>query len=135
MRRPSAIAPFSQDGRDEEAAVLLLGCVLERLLLREGGCLHVVAHDVRQAADGVERGLHALQVVLGDGREAVDDGVQVDRHLRNLLVRKADARVLRDVAHIMFGYMLGHGVALPFSFSRIGPRQAPAEPKVEQVKT
>ena len=111
--------PFAQNGRHEEAPVLLLRRVLQGDGLREAGFFGVLAHDVRETPDGMERGRHAREVVFGDGLQAVDDGVQVDGHLRHLGVGKPDARIFRNAAHVAFGEMLGHGGSLfPSRFAR-----------------
>ena len=43
----------------------------------------------------MERGLHAVEVVFGDGLQAVDDGVEIDRHLHDFVGVQPDARVLK----------------------------------------
>ena len=56
----------------------------------------------------MERGLDSFKVVLGNGFEAVDDVVQIDSHRRNLFISHSDARICRDIAHILFSYMFCH---------------------------
>ena len=56
----------------------------------------------------MERRLDPVEVELGDGRQAVDDGVQVGRHGDDLLRVKANAGVFRDAPHIGLGKMLRH---------------------------
>ena len=62
----------------------------------------------------MERRFDAIQIVLGDGSQALDDLVQVDGHLGNLVVGEADPRVGRDIAHILFGHVLGHWTSFAF---------------------
>ena len=65
----------------------------------------------------MERGLDAFEVVFGNGLQAVDDGVQIDRHLLHFVVIEMDARVFRYVAHIPLGHMLCHAHLLSASFA------------------
>ena len=94
---------------DEEAAVLLLGCVLKCNFLREAFALGVFAHDVRAGSP------IGWKVGGTPSRSNSVMGFKVSMMLfrsvvilDKLIVGEPDARVSGDIAHVAFGKMLGH---------------------------
>ena len=97
---------------------MLLRRILQRFFLREGFFDNIFAHDIGKASDGVERGLYAIEFVLGDRLKRVDDAIQIDGHLGELLLVKPDARIRCDIAHIFFGQVFCHAASSNLSCIR-----------------
>ena len=77
----------------------------------------------------MERGLHPIEVVLGDGLEQLDRLVHVGGHLLELVARQGDAGVVGDAGDVF----LAQGHAFLPAFLALRARRAIARPHLSSV--